>query len=62
MKRRKTVTRRQCTTLAMVAGGERKHSTIISEGRRLHWVGIGWVDEGPATADDKKKFPELSPS
>ena len=25
---------------------------INDDGRRKHWVGIGWIDEGPATGDE----------
>jgi hypothetical protein len=51
---------RDCSILAMCDGrNESKHPTIIQDGRRLHYVGIGWIDEGLATTADYRKFPEV---
>lgn len=27
-------------------------TTIEHNGRRMHWIGIGWIDEGPAKGDE----------
>lgn len=53
----KTVTARDMTTIHMVQGGERKHPVVIVENHVMRWVGFGWVDEGVATAKDRRKFP-----
>ncbi len=34
-------------------------TTVIRDGRLLHWVGIGWVDEGPASERAKQKYPRV---
>lgn len=47
----------ELTTLRMVAGGEKTHDTVVVDGVRKHWVGIGWVDEGPATKEDYETLP-----
>lgn len=39
--------------------GETTHSTVIQDGRKMHYVGIGWIDEGPASDADKKKYPTV---
>jgi hypothetical protein len=42
----------------MVEVGEASHPTVIdTDGHRKQWVGIGWIDEGPATAEDKATLP-----
>lgn len=57
-RRKRTVTAAQCSVIAMCDGrGETTHSTVIQNGRRMHYVGIGWIDEGPATPEDRKKYP-----
>jgi hypothetical protein len=49
-----------CTIIAMCDGrNEKKHPTVIQDGRRMHYVGIGWVDEGPAEKEDYYKYPEV---
>lgn len=55
----KTVTREQVSTLRMVAGNEKKHPRVILDDHVQNWVGFGWVDEGPATKKDKKKYPTV---
>lgn len=58
--RKRTVKASQCSILAMCDGrGEKTHSTVIQDGRKMHYVGIGWVDEGPATKEDLKKYPTV---
>ena len=59
MNHMKTVKASDCDTMKMVAGNEKKFTTIIHNGHRKHWVGFGWVDEGEATDEDKKKFPTV---
>lgn len=56
---RKTVTYDQVSTLAMVAGGEKKYSTVIHNGVMMEWVGIGWVGGKKARAEDYDKYPEV---
>lgn len=59
MPKNKTVKRSQVSNTAMIQGGEKTISRIIMDGVVKNWVGIGWVDEGEATAEDKKKYPTL---
>lgn len=47
----------ELSTLRMVAGGEKTHDTVVVDGVRKKWVGIGWVDEGPATKEDIETLP-----
>lgn len=56
---RKTVTYDEVSTLAMVAGGEKKYSTVIHGGVMMEWVGIGWVGGKKARAEDYDKYPEV---
>lgn len=58
--RKRTVSARDCSIVAMCDGrGEKTHSTVIQDGRKMHYVGIGWIDEGPASDADKKKYPTV---
>lgn len=59
MKTVKTVKASELSNLKMVAGNEKKYSAVIIDGSKKQWVGIGWVDEGPATDDDRRKYPEV---
>jgi hypothetical protein len=54
-----TVHRHELTNIKMVAGNEKKYSTVIIEGIVMDWVGFGWVGEAVATDEDRKKFPEM---
>lgn len=57
---KRTVTAARCSIIAMCDGrGETTHDTVIQDGRRMHYVGIGWIDEGPATPEDRKKYPTV---
>ena len=57
-RRKKTVSARKCSVIAMCDGrGETTHSIVIHGGRLMHYVGIGWIDAGPATDADRKKYP-----
>lgn len=58
-KRPKPVSFRDVSTIAMVAGKEKKIAKVIHNGVVKEWVGIGWVDLDPATAADFLKFPEV---
>lgn len=55
--KRKTVKASECSTLAMVVRNEKKFDTVIHNAHRMHWVGIGWVDEGPAQYPRDSKLP-----
>lgn len=60
MKKPKPVKARDCSVIAMCDGrNEANHPTVIQEGRVMQYVGIGWVDEGPATKEDYLKYPEV---
>lgn len=52
-----TVTFQEVSTMAMTSGGEKRISKVIHEGDLKQWVGIGWVVERKATAEDKKRYP-----
>lgn len=58
-KRQKTVSYRNVSTIAMVAGKEKTISKIIHDGHLMEWVAIGWIDLGKATASDKKNYPTV---
>lgn len=45
--KRKTIERTKLARLAF-CNSARLPQTVDLEGRRMHWVGIGWIDEGPA--------------
>ena len=59
MSKNKTVTRRAVGNVAMVNGNEKKHPRVILDGIVKNWIGFGWVDEGKATAADRKKYPTV---
>lgn len=53
----KTIQKQRLTTIAMVQGGETKHPVVIINGNRMRWIGFGWINEGAASAKDKKTLP-----
>ncbi len=56
----KTVTAAQCSKFHMVVKGEREHPVVIQLAPcRMQWVGMGWVNEGPATPSDMEKYPHV---
>jgi hypothetical protein len=55
----KKVTRNAVSNVRMVAGNEKKHPRVILDGIVKNWVGFGWVDEGKATTEDKRKYPTV---
>ena len=57
--RAKTIKRSELSNIKMVAGGEDRISKVILDGTVRQWVGIGWVDEGQASAADKRKYPTV---
>ena len=54
-----TVRATELSKFRMVAGNEKIYSLVIDEGIVKNWVGIGWVDVGPATEEDYKKYPTV---
>lgn len=52
-KQRRTITRSEVCRLAF-CNSERLPLIINDDGRRKHWIGIGWVDEGAATGSETK--------
>jgi len=54
-----TVLRSQLSNLRMTTGGEKELSRVVLDGHVKFWVGIGWVDEGKATAADRAKYPTV---
>ncbi|MEN3145731.1 hypothetical protein ABCW43_00290 [Neorhizobium sp. IRAMC:178] len=55
----KTVKLSQLSSLKMVSGGETRHPKVILDGNLKEWVGFGWIDEGPASPADEKKYPTV---
>lgn len=55
----KKIQRKELSNLMMVAKNEKKFSVIINDGRKMRWVGFGWVDEGPASKKDCKSYPTV---
>ena len=45
------------SNLRMVAGNEKKYSRVIMNKHVLHWVSLGWVNEGPARSSDFEVYP-----
>ncbi len=43
----------------MVAGNEDHITVVIDQGVKREWVGIGWIDAGAATDEDKAKYPTV---
>ena len=53
-----TIKRSQLSGLRM-GDGEGKPCKVILDGQVMNYVGIGWVDEGVASAKDKKEYPTV---
>lgn len=51
------VDRAEFSNLKMAAGNEKKYTHVIDDGELKCWVGIGWVTERKATAEDRAKYP-----
>jgi hypothetical protein len=58
----KKIPRREVSNRRMIEGNENKYSIVILEGELKEWVGIGWIDIGPATNEDRKKYPTVKDS
>ena len=56
-----TIKRERVTTIAMVAGGEKKLTKVVYNGMLKEWVGSGWIDLRRATMSDKAKYPRVVP-
>lgn len=55
---RKTITFRELKRLSF-CNSERLPRVVEANGRRLRWVGIGWVDEGEPTGRETLVVDEL---
>jgi hypothetical protein len=55
----KPIKRSELSTIKMTTGNEDRISKVILDGNVRQWVGIGWVDEGPATETDKLTIPRV---
>ncbi len=55
----KTVDASEVTSLRMAAGNEKKYSKVILNGHLREWVGIGWIDTGPATTSQLRRYPHV---
>lgn len=51
------VIRSELSNLKMVSGNEAKYSVVIDGGVRKEWVGIGWIEAGPAIPADFDVYP-----
>lgn len=49
----------ELTSLRMVAGNEKKYSTVVDNGVVKVWVGYGWLETRPANDHDYEIFPEV---
>lgn len=54
-----TVKRSDLSAWKMVAGNEDRYPVVVDDGRRKDWVGIGWIDIGPASEKDVAEFPTV---
>jgi hypothetical protein len=52
-KKQKTISRTELCSLVR-CNSDKLPSPVSLEGRRMRWVGIGWVDEGPATGQEPR--------
>ena len=59
MSKPKTVRRAELANHRMVGHNEKKYSRVILDGEVKNWVGFGWVVEHDATAEDRKKYPQV---
>lgn len=56
----KTVNAENLSIMRMSCDSKQKLPQVVINGeRRMRWVGIGWVDQGKATAADRKKYPAV---
>ena len=55
-----TVKATELSKLRMVAGNEKIYDAVIDEGVLKEWVGIGWIDIGPAAEEDYEKYPVVT--
>ena len=58
-RKRKTVSEKEVSKIAMVAGNERRIGKCICDGNLKEWVGIGWIDLGTASPRDYYHYPEV---
>ena len=56
------VSAKELSIANMVDANEYKYSRVIDNGVVKNWVGIGWIEEGKATEDDRTKYPTVSRS
>ncbi len=42
-----------------MGNGAGKPNTVIDGDRVMHYIGIGWIEERKATAEDRRKYPTL---
>lgn len=57
-RRIKYISAHECSTIKMVAGNEKKFSVVIDMVPTVkRWVGMGWVNEREADADDLLRYP-----
>lgn len=54
-----TVKRSDLAIWRMVSGGEDAITSVIDDGVKKTWVAIGWIDDGPATEEDKNTYPTV---
>lgn len=55
----KTIKREKLNVISMGSGGKGKPTKVILDGNVHQYVGIGWVDEGKASAADLDKYPTV---
>lgn len=53
----KTVNRSLLNAWRMFDEGEFTHPVVVDHGNLWRWSGTAWVDTGPATDEDKAKYP-----
>ena len=53
------ITANEMSNIHMVEKGEAKHPVVILNGSVRRWVGIGWIDEGPADKDAYGIYPTV---
>ena len=58
-KKAKVVDASKLSTIAMTTGGEKKFTKVVDGGVLKEWVGIGWIDIGKASKEDKLKYPTV---
>ena len=54
-----SVEAKELSKLKMVSGNEAKYPIVISDGKVMEWLGIGWYEWRAATPADVEVYPTV---